>query len=104
MTSRADHSGEAARGRGSRGRRRGEAPGDWDRETPLPTMGESLLRLILLGSADTQAAARRHADLVITPGDEGVGMLEWHMLDRMIEAGRRATREALADAPSRLWC
>lgn len=84
-------------------RRRGEAPGDWDRETPLPSMGESLLRLVLLGSADTQAAARRHADLLITPGDEGVGMLEWHMLDRMADAGRRAAREALEHAPSRLW-
>ena len=93
---------EAAAVRTSR-RRRGQAPGEWDRETPLPTMGESMLRLVLLGSADTQDAARRHADLVISPRDEGVGILEWHMLDRMIEAGRRATREALEHAPSRLW-
>lgn len=103
VTSRAAVDGSVPAAKGSVRRRRGEAPGEWERGTPLPTMGESLLRLVLLGSADTQAAARRHADLLITPGDEGVGMLEWHMLDRMAQAGRRAAREALEHAPSRLW-
>ena len=103
VTYRADHDEADGVPKASGRRRRNEASGPWDRDTPLPTIGESLLRLVLLGSADTQAAARRHADLLITPGDEGVGMLEWHMLDRMAEAGRQATREALAQAPSRLW-
>jgi hypothetical protein len=33
---------------------------------------------------------------------EGVGMLEWHQLDRMREAGRRAALEALERAPESL--
>lgn len=68
-----------------------------DPDAPLtsPAIPETLYRLILLGAHDTVAAARTHAALVITPDNSDVGMLEFHMLDRMREAGRRATVEAL---------
>jgi NTE family protein len=72
----------------------------WDEKTPMPSFGESLTRLMLIGATDTIAAAERHADLLICPGDEGVGLLEFHQLDRMREAGRHAAREALASAPA----
>jgi EmrB/QacA subfamily drug resistance transporter len=68
-----------------------------DPDAPLtsPAIPETLYRLILLGAQDTVAAARTHAAVVITPDNTDVGMLEFHMLDRMREAGRRATEEAL---------
>ena len=44
---------------------------------------------------DTAEIARTHAQLVITPQNNGVGMLEFHQLDRMRAEGRRAAREAL---------
>ena len=68
-----------------------------DPDAPLksPAIPETLYRLILLGAQDTVAAARRHASLVITPDNTDVGMLEFHMLDRMRDAGRRAAAEAL---------
>ena len=56
-----------------------------------------------MGSVDTTEAARRHADLVILPEEDGVGLFEFHMLDSMREAGRRAARHALAAAPSSLF-
>jgi NTE family protein len=60
-----------------------------------PSLGETLTRVLLLGSANTSEAARRHADIVIKPRAEGVGLLEFHQLDAAREAGRAAAREAL---------
>ena len=51
--------------------------------------------MLLLGSANTSEAARRHADLVIKPRAEGVALLEFHQIDAAREAGRAAAREAL---------
>jgi predicted acylesterase/phospholipase RssA len=73
-----------------------------DRPPRLPSLGETLTRLLLLGSNNTSAAARRHADLVIEPRAEGVGLLEFHQLDNAREAGRAAAREALERAPASL--
>lgn len=68
-----------------------------------PALGETLTRVLLLGSSKTSDAARRHADLVIRPRSEGVGLLEFHQIDRAREAGRAAARAALADAPDALF-
>jgi predicted acylesterase/phospholipase RssA len=67
-----------------------------------PGLGETLTRLLLLGSQKTAHAARRHADLVIRPRAEGVGLLEFGQLDTAREAGRTAAREALERAPAGL--
>ncbi len=64
-------------------------------EHALTGLGETLTRALLLGSADVDRLARAHADLVIAPADEGVGMLEFHQLDRVRLAGRRAAIGAL---------
>jgi len=74
-----------------------------DGRPPLPpSLGETLTRLLLLGSEDTSQAARRHADLVIKPRAEGVGLLGFDQLDIAREAGRAAAREALKRAPAGL--
>jgi EmrB/QacA subfamily drug resistance transporter len=64
-------------------------------ETRMPALGETLARVLLLGSSNTTEAARRHADLVITPRAEGVGLLEFHQLDAARAAGRAAAVQAL---------
>ena len=64
-----------------------------------PRLAETLTRVLLLGSENTSKAAGRHADLVIRPRAQGVGLLEFHQLDAAREAGRVAAREALKDAP-----
>jgi len=72
-----------------------------DRAPRPPSLGDTVARL-LLGSENTSVAARRHADLVIRPRAEGVGLLEFDQLDTAREAGRMAAREALGRAPAGL--
>ncbi len=91
-------------------RRQGDTDGQGERPAPRrahvqrpPSLGETLTRVLLLGSANTSDAARRHADLVIKPRAEGVGLLEFTQLDAAREAGRLAAREALAEAPAALF-
>ncbi len=78
----------------ARARRHSERP---------PSLGETLTRVLLLGSANTSEEARRHADLIIKPRAEGVGLLEFTQLDAAREAGRAAAREALEQAPALLF-
>jgi NTE family protein len=65
-------------------------------DAEIPHVGETILRTLTVGSIDTVAAARLHADLVITPQVEDIGLMEWKALPRAVELGRRAAREALA--------
>jgi len=67
-----------------------------------PSLGETLTRLLLLGSQNTSQAARRHADLVIKPHAKGIGLLEFDQLDTAREAGRAAAREVLEQRPASL--
>jgi len=78
---------------------RSGAAGDVGTNGRTPSLGETMTRVLLLASSNTSAAARRHADLVIKPRNDGMGLLEFHQLDRAREAGRRAVHEALEQAP-----
>jgi predicted acylesterase/phospholipase RssA len=85
----------------------GVYPDELGRERPRgdrpPSLGETLTRVLLLGSTNTSDAARRHADLVIKPRAAGVGLLEFTQLDAAREAGRVAAREALENAPASIF-
>jgi len=74
-----------------------------EREPRIPGIGETLTRVLFLASENTSDAARRHADLTIKPRNPGVGLFEWHQIDRAREAGRAAARAALKRAPSHLF-
>ncbi len=71
-------------------------------EAPLPRLGETIVRSVTIGSIDTVTAAGLHADLVITPDVEGIGLMEWRALPRVRELGREAARRALASADTDL--
>jgi NTE family protein len=73
------------------------------RRERTPSLGETLTRVLLLGSANTSQAATRHADLVIEPRAVGVGLLEFHQIDAAREAGRVAARAAIERANGRLF-
>ena len=62
----------------------------------LPSLPQTLARIALLSSANTDDAAKRYADMTITMRVSGVGLLEFHQIDQAREAGRRAASEALA--------
>jgi NTE family protein len=68
-------------------------------EADIPGLGETLVRTLAVGSVDTVAAARLHADLVITPQVDGIGLMEWRSIARAREIGRDAARKALAADP-----
>src|SRR5215207_2709981 len=69
-------------------------------DAEVPRLGETVVRTVTVGSSDTAEAARRHADLVIQPQVEGVGLLDWRQLDAVIEAGRAAARRVLENPPA----
>lgn len=71
-------------------------------DVALPRLGETLLQTLAVGSNDTVTAARRHADVVITPAVDGVGLLDWHRLGQMRDAGRHAVRHLLERDPAAL--
>ena len=66
-------------------------------ETELPRLGETIVRAVTVGSIDTVAAARLHADVVISPEVDGVGLMDWKRLDSVRELGRQAAQAALPD-------
>jgi NTE family protein len=69
----------------------------------LPKLSETILRTVTVGSADTIAAVRRHADLVIAPEVAGVGMMDWKRFDEMRELGRLAARRVLEQTGGFPW-
>jgi predicted acylesterase/phospholipase RssA len=73
------------------------------REQESPSIAETMFRTVFLGGVEATRAARRRADLLISPPSAGVGLLEWHQLDRVKDAGRRAAVEALESAPARIF-
>jgi predicted acylesterase/phospholipase RssA len=72
-------------------------------EAALPRLGETIVRTVMVGGTDTVAAAREHADIVITPEVGGVGLIDWKRLDAVRELGRRAASEALESMREVPW-
>ena len=62
----------------------------------VPALGETLLRTMMIGAGGAVDAAHRRGAVVVTPATLGVGLLEFHQLDRMVQAGREAARALLA--------
>jgi predicted acylesterase/phospholipase RssA len=71
------------------------ASGATPRPPRVPALGETLLRTMMIGSSGAVAAARARGAFVVTPSPRGVGLLEFHQMDRMVEAGRAAVRALL---------
>ena len=68
----------------------------------MPSMGDTLLRVMMIGSGGAVQAARARGATVITPPPLGVGTLEWHQFDLVVEAGRMAARELLEQTGGRI--
>ncbi len=67
----------------------------------VPPIRETLMRALLLGSVDATRAEKEQADVVITPDTRGMGLLEFGALERGLQRGREAAREALSDPEAR---
>jgi EmrB/QacA subfamily drug resistance transporter len=68
----------------------------------IPPLGDTLLRVMMIGSGGAVQAAQQQGAFVVTPPPLGVGLLEFHQLDLVVEAGRMAGRKLLEEAGDRL--
>jgi predicted acylesterase/phospholipase RssA len=91
--------GERARGAKAGAGGVGERPARAARPLRLPSLPETMARIALLSSANTDESAQRHADMTIRVRVSGVGLLEFHQIDAARDAGRLAASAALEDAP-----
>ena len=71
-------------------------------EPTVPTLMETIYKVMLLSESDSERR-QSFADVLIRPDYDGIGILEFHMLDRMREEGRRAALEALERAPASVF-
>ncbi|MBI1378841.1 MAG: DHA2 family efflux MFS transporter permease subunit [Frankiales bacterium] len=86
-------------GMGAAPARRGDASASGPpRPVRIPALGETLMRTLFIGSGGAAEAAREAGAVVVTPSSRGVGLLEFHQLDRMVESGRAAGRALLEQA------
>ena len=67
----------------------------------IPALGETLMRSLFIGSGGAVQHALDQGAIVVTPSSRGVGLLEFHQLDRMVDSGREAGR-ALVDQAGHL--
>lgn len=68
------------------------APG---RALRTPALGDTLMRAMTLASGDAGREATALADIVLRPDTRGVGLTEWHQIDRVRESGRATARAAM---------
>jgi len=61
----------------------------------VPGLGDTLMRTMMIGSGGANDAARSRGAWVVGPSSMGVGLLEFHQLDRMVQSGRAAARALL---------
>lgn len=64
----------------------------------VPALGETLLRTMMIGSGGAVAHAQACGAWVVSPSSQGVGLLEFHQMDRMVQSGRAAARALLEQA------
>ena len=71
-------------------------------EPAVPSFTETIFKVMLLSESD-DTRRRSFADVLIRPDFEGVGILEFHMIDDLRSAGRRAAAKALEEAPDSIF-
>jgi EmrB/QacA subfamily drug resistance transporter len=80
----------------------GPRPGS-GRPLRIPGLGETLMRTMMIGSAGAADQARAAGAFVVTPPALGVGLLEFHQMDRMVQAGRMSARALLEEVDGDLF-
>jgi NTE family protein len=61
------------------------------------SLGDTIMRSLMMASDNANAEAIEQADLLIRPETSSAGLTEFHRLDAMREAGQRAALEALPE-------
>jgi EmrB/QacA subfamily drug resistance transporter len=58
----------------------------------VPLLGETLFRTMMIGAGGAVQTAHERGAVVVTPASMGVGLLEFHQFDVMVQSGREAAR------------
>jgi EmrB/QacA subfamily drug resistance transporter len=58
----------------------------------VPALGDTLFRTMMIGAGGAVQAAHERGAVVVTPASMGVGLLEFHQFDVMVQSGREAAR------------
>lgn len=61
----------------------------------IPSIGDTMMRTMLINGGGSIEAARAHGAWVINTAPVGVGLMEFHQMDVMVEDGRKAARALL---------
>lgn len=61
----------------------------------VPSIGDTMMRTMLINGGGAVATARSHGAWVINTSPMGVGLLEFHQMDVLVEHGRAAARTLL---------
>ena len=69
--------------------------------TRTPSLGETLMRIMQMGDRRADLDESQAATVTVTPDTRGVGLLEFHQIDRAREAGRQAGEAAVAALAAR---
>jgi predicted acylesterase/phospholipase RssA len=56
------------------------------------------MRSVFIGSGRAVQEAHDAGAIIVSPSSVGVGLLEFHQLDRMVESGRQAGRALVEQA------
>jgi NTE family protein len=73
-----------------------------DEQPMVPSFAETIFKVMLLSESD-DTRRRSFVDLHIRPDFDGVGILEFYMIDHLRDSGRRAARQALENAPDSIF-
>ncbi|MDL9981037.1 MFS transporter [Microbacterium sp. ASV49] len=84
------------------GGQRTSAPGEPPRPVRVPALGETMLRTLMIGGGGA-AEAQKLGAWVVTPRSMGVGLLEFHQYDTLVESGRAAARALLEQTGGELF-
>jgi EmrB/QacA subfamily drug resistance transporter len=76
------------------------SPGD---APEMPGIRDTMMRAMLVSSHQAAEDSLARADVVIRPQADSVGLLEWHQIDVVREAGREAALAALPRIKQLLW-
>lgn len=63
----------------------------------IPSLMETLMRSLTIASTREAKRSQDEVTMIIRPHNRGVGLLEFHQMDTLVEAGRVAAREALRE-------
>ena len=69
----------------------------WAEPLNVPTILAIIMRTLMLSSVHSSHLVMKHVDLAIRPPVDSFGIFDWHLLDKIVDAGYQCARKELED-------